>query len=95
MKIYLTAVIKAKEEFRTEVLDVLQNMVEQTRKEEACELYTLHQGIEDKNQFIFYEIWKSEEGLFQHNQQPYILDFRTLVDEKLQEKPQIYKTNII
>ena len=95
MKIYLTAVIKAKEEFRTEVLNVLQNMVEQTRKEEACELYTLHQGIEDKNQFIFYEIWKNEEGLFQHDQQPYILDFGALVDEKLQEKPQIYKTNII
>jgi quinol monooxygenase YgiN len=95
MKIYLTAIVNAKEEFRTEVLAVLQNMVEQTKKEEACELYTLHQGIEDKNQFIFYEIWKNEEGLSQHNQQPYIQDFRALIDEKLQEKPQIYKTNII
>lgn len=95
MKIYLTAVIKAKEEFHTEVLEALQNMVQETRKEEACELYSLHQGIEDKNQFIFYEIWKSEEGLAQHNQQPYILAFGALVDEKLQEKPQIYTTNIL
>ncbi|WBV60050.1 putative quinol monooxygenase [Chryseobacterium camelliae] len=95
MKIYLTAVIKAKEEHRNEVLEVLQNMVKETVKEEANELYTLHQGIEDKNQFIFYEIWKSEEGLAQHNQQPYIQAFGTLVDEKLQEKTQIYLTEII
>jgi len=95
MKIYLTAVIKAKEEHRTEVLEVLQNMVTETRKEEANELYTLHQGIEDKNQFIFYEIWKDQEGLTQHNQQLYIQAFGALVDEKLQEKPQIYLTNII
>ncbi|SDQ13345.1 Quinol monooxygenase YgiN [Chryseobacterium soldanellicola] len=95
MKIYLTAIIKAKEEHRDEVLDVLQNMVKETRKEEANELYSLHQGIDDKNHFIFYEIWKSEEGLAQHNQQPYIKAFGALINEKLQEKPQIYLTNII
>ncbi|MCY1660740.1 MULTISPECIES: putative quinol monooxygenase [Chryseobacterium] len=95
MKIYLTAVIKAKEEYRAEVLEVLQNMVKETVKEEANELYTLHQGIEDKNQFVFYEIWKNEEGLAQHNEQPYIKAFGELVDEKLQEQPQIYLTEII
>lgn len=95
MKIYLTAIIKAKEEHRTEVLEVLQNMVKETVQEEANELYTLHQGIEDKNQFVFYEIWKSKDGLEQHNQQPYIKAFGALIDEKLQEKPQIYLTEII
>ncbi len=95
MKIYLTAIIKAKEEHRNEVLETLQNMVKETVKEEANELYTLHQGIEDKNQFVFYEIWKSEEGLAQHNQQPYIQAFGALVDEKLQEKPQIILTHLI
>ncbi len=95
MKIHLTAIIKAKEEHQTEVLEVLQNMVKETRKEEACELYTLHQGIEDQNEFVFYEIWKSKEGLDLHNQQPYIQAFGTLVDEKLQETPQIYITNLL
>jgi quinol monooxygenase YgiN len=51
-------------------------------------LYNLHQGIEDKNHFVFYEIWKSEEGLAQHNEQPYIKAFGALIDEKLQEIPQ-------
>ncbi|OVE59387.1 putative quinol monooxygenase [Chryseobacterium mucoviscidosis] len=95
MKIYLTAVIKAREEYRAEVLEVLQNMVKETVKEEANELYRLHQGIEDKNQFVFYEIWKSSESLAQHNEQPYIKAFRELVNEKLQEQPQIFLTEII
>lgn len=90
MKIYLTAIIKAKENYRKEVETVLKNMVAETLKEEANELYTLHQSIEDKNHFIFYEIWKSKEGLEQHNRQSYIQEFVDLVDEKLQEKPQIY-----
>ncbi|MCU7613040.1 antibiotic biosynthesis monooxygenase [Chryseobacterium sp. GMJ5] len=95
MKIYLTAIIKAKEEYRTEVLKILQNMVTETQKEEANDLYTLHQGIEDQNHFVFYEIWKSEEGLAQHNQQPYIQAFGNLVEGKLQEKPQMYIANRI
>ncbi len=48
MKIHLTAVIKAKEEHRSEVLEVLRNMVKETRKEEACELYNLHQELKTK-----------------------------------------------
>lgn len=95
MKIYLTAIIKAKEEYRNDVLKVLQTMVAETQREEANELYTLHQGIEDKNHFVFYEIWKSKEGLDHHNQQPYIKAFGDLVEEQLQEKPQIYLTEII
>lgn len=96
MKIYLTAIIKAKAEHQTEVLEVLRNMVKETQKEEACELYSLHQGIDDKNQFTFYEIWKNEEGLALHNQQPYIQAFGALInDEKLQENPQLYTTNIL
>jgi quinol monooxygenase YgiN len=33
---------------------------------------------------------KAEEGLAQHNEQPYIKAFGELVDEKLQEQPQIF-----
>jgi len=95
MKIYVTAIIKAKEEYRTEVLEILQHMVKETVNEEANELYSLHQSIDDKNHFIFYEIWKSAEGLAKHNEQPYIKAFGDLINEKLQEKPQIYKTEII
>lgn len=95
MKIYLTAIIKSKEQFRDQVAAILQNMVLQTRQEEACELYNLHQGIVDKNLFTFYEIWKTQEGLTAHNAQPYIKDFVELTADKLQEDPTIILTSQI
>jgi len=95
MRIHLTAIVRAKEGYRDEVAAVLQNMVLHTRKEEACELYSLHQGIEDKNLFTFYEIWKSREGLDRHNQQPYIKAFGALAEEKLAERPLVLLTTLI
>ncbi|AIM36969.1 antibiotic biosynthesis monooxygenase [Sphingobacterium sp. ML3W] len=95
MKIHLTAIIMVKEEYREEVASILQNMVLQTRKEEACELYNLHQGLEDPNLFTFYEIWKSRDGLTEHNDQPYIRAFGELVTEKLQEQPTIILTTLL
>lgn len=95
MKIHLTAIIKTKDEYRDDVISILQHMVEQTRKEEACELYNLHQGLDDKNLFTFYEIWKSKEGLDSHNQQPYLKAFGDIVQQKLQEVPTILLTTLI
>lgn len=93
--IYLTAIIKTKPEYREEVLSVLQNMVAETRKEQANLQYDLHQEITDENVFVFYEIWKDQVHLDAHNQQSYIAEFGNLVNEKLQETPQIYITNKI
>lgn len=95
MKIYLTAIIKSKPEFLSEVKSTLQNMVVHSKKETACIQYDLHQSLEDQNVFTFYEIWENEEGLAQHNEQPYIKAFGNLVTEKLQKKPLIYITQKI
>ncbi|MCZ2084186.1 MAG: antibiotic biosynthesis monooxygenase, partial [Flavobacteriales bacterium] len=78
-----------------EVKSILDNMVKQTRKETACLQYDLHQGIDDKNIFVFYEIWENQQGLDSHNTQPYIKEFGDIVKEKLQELPQIIKTTLI
>lgn len=94
MSLYLTAVVKANSEYREEVAAVVRNMATETRKEASCHLYHLHQGSYDKNLF-FYEIWKDKAGLDALNQQPYNQAFGTLADRKLQEKPQIYTTNIL
>lgn len=93
MSICLTAVIKSKPECREEVMAVLQKMVTATRKEEACIQYDLHQGVEDGNLFVFYEIWRDQRGLDRHNSQPYMLAFGELANDSLQEAPQMYVTN--
>ncbi|MCG2616097.1 antibiotic biosynthesis monooxygenase [Terrimonas sp. NA20] len=95
MKIYLTAIVKAKESSSAKVLSVLHHMVEETRKEPANELYQLHQDLTEENVFVFYEIWKSAEGLASHNEQPYIKAFADLVNDHLTEPPAIYQTTLI
>lgn len=95
MKIHITAIIKAKTEYREQVKAVLLNMVSETKKEPACLQYDLHQDISDLNTFVFYEIWTDQQGLDSHNQQPYIKEFGTLIDVKLQEQPIILLTQKI
>ncbi len=63
MNIYLTATLNSKPEFTEEVKAVLQTMVRESRKEEACIQYELHQGIKDETLFVFQEIWESEAAL--------------------------------
>lgn len=92
MQIYITAIIKSKPEYRTEVQAVLQNMINETKKEKTCLQYDLHQDLENENTFVFYEIWENKAGLDLHNQQSYIQEFGQIVYEKLQETPQIYLT---
>ena len=95
MKIYLTAIIKSKPDFLSEIKSTLENMVVHSRQEMACLQYDLYQSIEDENIFTFYEIWENQESLTQHNEQPYIKAFENLAKEKLQETPLIYVTQKI
>ncbi|WP_028297437.1 putative quinol monooxygenase [Olivibacter sitiensis] len=94
MPIYLIATLKSKSEYRQDIKAMLENMVVQTRKEEANLRYDLHQGIEDENLFVFYEIWADDTGLSTHNARDYIQDF-VASEGKLQEPVQIYKTRLL
>lgn len=92
MKIYLTAVIHCKPEFQEAIRKVLENLVAQTRKEPACLQYDLHQGLNDENLFLSYEIWENQEGLDLHNKLPYIGEFAAFANGKLKEEAKIYLT---
>lgn len=74
MSIYLTAIVKGKPDTVNPLRTVLLNMVANSRKEEACIQYDLHEAAGDLT-FIFQEEWKNQSGLDLHNQQPYILAF--------------------
>ncbi|KQM75153.1 hypothetical protein ASE74_04050 [Pedobacter sp. Leaf216] len=90
MSIYLTAIVKSKETTTAALKAVLLDMVANSRKEEACIQYDLHESVSDRT-FIFQEEWKDQLGLDAHNKQPYILSFveqaATLTDDII-----IYKT---
>ncbi|MFW0714686.1 putative quinol monooxygenase [Pedobacter sp. N23S346] len=74
MSIYLTAIVKPKPETKAELRTLLLNMVLQSRKEDACIQYDLHES-EEKDLFIFQEEWKDQAGLDLHNKREYLLDF--------------------
>jgi len=95
MSIYLTAILKSKTDKIQELKTILDNMVLNTRKEEACEKYDLHQGLEDETVFIFQEIWKSKEGLDAHNQQLYIKEFVEKAPELLDSPAEIYLAKLV
>ncbi len=95
MSIYLTAILKSKRESIQDLKSILDNMVLNTRKEEACEKYELQQSLDEETIFIFHEIWKSKEGLDVHNQQPYIQEFVEKVPELLEKPAEIYLAKLI
>lgn len=77
MNINLTAIIKSTEGNAEAMKSLLLQLLAESRKESACIQYDLHQDQENKNVFIFHEIWESQEGLDQHNAQPHIKQFVT------------------
>jgi quinol monooxygenase YgiN len=95
MEINLTVILKSKLENREEMKAVLENLVENSRKEAACLQYDLHQNIEDPNIFVFHEVWKNKEGLDLHKEQLYSLKFNKNAEDFLQEKAIIYSTSRI
>jgi len=95
MSIYLTAILKSKKDKIQDLKSILDSMVLNTRKEEACEKYELQQSLDDETVFIFHEIWKSKEGLNVHNQQPYIQEFVGKVPELLEKPAEIYLAKLV
>lgn len=93
MSIYLTAIVKSKQESTAELRTMLLDMVANSRKEEACLQYDLHDETSDHT-FIFHEEWKDQAGLDLHNKQPYILGFVAQAG-RLTDKIIIYKTEKI
>jgi len=90
MSIYLTAIVKSKQETTVALRTMLLDMVVNSRKEEACIHYDLHESAGDRT-FIFQEEWKDQAGLDLHNKQPYILAFVAQADQ-LTDGIVIYKT---
>lgn len=95
MHIHLIAVLQARPG-RTEALkNLLLSLVADSRREQACIQYDLHQSISDEQVFVFYEIWESQQGLDAHNAQPYIKAFQQSAKELLLDEPQVYLTAIV
>ncbi len=80
---------KLKSEVKVEeYLNLAQRLVEETRKEEGCLMYTLHEDLNDPSVLMTLEEWENQEALEQHNQSEHVL---TIVPElkKMRESQEI------
>lgn len=74
-KISVLARVRAQEGALEEVKRECLALVEPSRAEEGCLNYDLHQSLEDRTLFVFYENWASREALERHLQMPHSLLF--------------------
>lgn len=84
-KLTVVARIKAKAGMEAKVKEELLALVAPTRKEAGCINYDLHQALDDKSLFVFYENWLSKKDLDEHLQMPYLQAFLAKVDDLLAE----------
>ena len=71
----LVATLTAKPEKIEALESVLRSFVEPTRSEKGCLEYHLHRSSDQKNVFVFYEVWENKETLDVHLAMPYLAKF--------------------
>ena len=61
----------------------LASLIGLSRSEPGCITYVLHQSVEDKTCFMFYENWGNKKDLDEHLKKPYIKTFLERAGELL------------
>ncbi|MGD0826481.1 MAG: putative quinol monooxygenase [Desulfobaccales bacterium] len=88
-KLTVVAKIKAKPGMEARVKEELLALVAPTRSEPGCVNYDLHQALDDKSAFVFYENWRSKRDLDEHLQMPYLQALLGKVDQILAQPVEI------
>src|SRR3712207_5745201 len=66
---------RAKPERAAELGALLVSFAERSRAEPGCLQSWIHRDAADPDQFVFYEMWDSQQDLTRHLEQPYMRDF--------------------
>jgi quinol monooxygenase YgiN len=88
-KVTVVARIRAKKGMEEKVKQELLALVGPTRSEKGCINYDLHQSIENKSLFMFYENWVSKSDLDKHLEMPHMKSHMEKAGEILAEPGEI------
>jgi len=94
-RVTVVARVRAKAGLEEVVKFALLQMVADTREEEGCLNYDLHQSADDPALFLFYENWTNREHLQRHAASPHIQAFRAKAADLLAEPTEITLWNMI
>ncbi len=67
----------------------LESVISPTRGEDGCLLYDLHQDIENKNIFFFYENWDSMQHLEKHRMTPHMVHLGETIKDLLEKHVEV------
>lgn len=74
--ITICAIIKAKPGKEALLKDELLRVVGPSKSETGCIEYTLHESMEEKDTFVFYETWENEEAVKYHIESAHYKQYR-------------------
>ncbi len=94
-KVTVVARFKAKPGREDDLKKLLLALVVPSRTDEGCISYDLHQGIDERTIFLFYENWRSKELLDKHSATSHVQGFRSQVKDLLAEAPELTLMNLI
>lgn len=94
-KIVLVARLKVRDDAVEEAKKLALGIVADSRAEEGCINYDVHQAIDDPTIFVWHETWKDKAALDAHFEFPYFKEFLAKVSEIAAEEPQITITKMI
>ncbi|MGC5772740.1 putative quinol monooxygenase [Paenibacillus pabuli] len=82
--ITICAILKAIPGYENQLHDELLKLIEPSRAEKGCIQYKLHQSLEEKGTFVFYESWADENAITEHvnteHYQTYRKNIETIID---------------
>ncbi len=81
----IIAVVKAKPEFRDEVMKKSIKLLEPTRKEKGCINYDMNEDLKDHNTFVFHENWESRELWQDHMNSTHLAEYSEITKDMVEE----------
>ncbi|MDQ1096548.1 MULTISPECIES: putative quinol monooxygenase [Chryseobacterium] len=91
MNLHIVALFKFNESDLMEAVELFQNLVKETRKEEGCLQYDLIEDKDNKGTFFLIELWETVEHHNRHNGQDHLLNFRRDAARIMESSIQVYK----
>jgi quinol monooxygenase YgiN len=88
-KLTVVAHIRAKDGMEETLKQELTALVGPTRSEKGCIKYELHQSVENKSLFMFYETWASKQDLDEHMRMPHMKAHLKKAGDLFAEPPKI------
>ena len=94
-KVTVVAQIRAKDGMEEKVKQELMGLVGPTASEKGCIKYDLHQSVENKALFMFYETWASKKDLDAHFHMPHMKAHMPKARDLFAEPPKITLWEVI